>query len=744
MSLIEQLANIVGFHSSYTGAFGDQVITNDIARRALLKVMGFGLDDESLTQAISYLNQRQWTNPLPVVHIAKLEEHQHAIKVSLPSTECQLPSQLPSQLLHWTVMTESGDPVSGYADINDLSLIDEQQLGTTQYCQYQLPLPTLEQGYHQFTLTIGKVQASCPLIFAPKMCYSPQEASVNKMWGFTAQLYSLRSEKNWGMGDFTDLFELLEKSVGQDAAIVGLNPLHPLYQQNPAHRSPYSPSSRCFLNSLYIDVTKVPNFEHCLLAQKKVQNKNFQQRIANARASKLVDYPSVAKLKNEITEILFADFCDHKKDLYPLMSAAFDHFTQKHSNDLQRFATFEALNEHFNLADKKAYGWTDWPTDFQDPTSELVTQFQHSHAIRIEYFCFLQWIADQQLSAVSQCALDNDMPIGLYLDLAVGCDGSGVDVWSDKAGYVAGASIGAPPDGMNPLGQNWGLTPINPIELQKKGYQPLVKALRSSMQYAGALRIDHILGLMRQYWIAPGMEATEGVYISFPFDDILRIIALESRRNHCVVIGEDLGNVPDGFSQTIEQAGLLSFKVMFFERWQSGLFKRPENFPIQSVVTVATHDTATLAGWWQARDLQWRQQLNLYPNQEAGHADTKARSVDRQKLIAALNDLQVIDMNKAPQQAPALMNTELSVAVQKYLATAPSHIHLIPLEDILAIPEQVNIPGTIDQHPNWLQKLPVMLEDIWQVNAVKKITEAMRVYRPKGLDRKVNNSLADD
>ena len=728
MSLIEQLANIVGFHSSYTGAFGDQVITNDIARRALLKVMGFGLDDESLTKAITYLNQGQWTNPLPVVHIAKLEEHQHTIKVSLPSTE--------SELLNWTIITEIGDHISGYVNTNDLPLIDEQQLGTTQYCQYQLLLPTLEQGYHQLNLTIGKVQASCPLIFAPKMCYSPQEASVNKMWGFTAQLYSLRSKKNWGMGDFTDLFELIEKSVEQQASTVGLNPLHPLYQQNPAHRSPYSPSSRCFLNSLYIDVTKIPNFELCALAQKKVKNKNFQQSIADAKASKLVDYPSVAKLKYEITEILFNDFCDNKKDLYPIMSAAFDDFKQSNSIDLQRFATFEALNEHFNSADKNAYGWTDWPTDFQDPNSDVVTKFQHSHAIRIEYFCFLQWIADQQLSVVAQCALDNDMPIGLYLDLAVGCDGSGVDVWSDKDVYVAGASIGAPPDGMNPLGQNWGLTPINPIELQKKGYQPLVKALRSSMQYAGALRIDHILGLMRQYWVAPGMEANEGVYISFPFDDILRIIALESIRNHCVVIGEDLGNVPDGFSETIQQAGLLSFKVMFFERWESGLFKRPENFPIQSVVTVATHDTATLAGWWQGRDLQWRQQLNIYPNKEAGDYDRKARSVERQNLIAALNDLQVIDMDKVPQQEPALMNTELSIAVQKYLATAPSYIHLIPLEDALALPEQVNIPGTIDQHPNWLQKLPVILEDIWQVNAVKRITEAMRAYRPKDLDRK--------
>lgn len=726
MNLIEQLAEMVGFQSSYTGTFGDKVYAKDRARRALLKAMEFELDDESLAKSIDLLNQSQWINILPAVHIAKLEEQQHTIKVSLPKTE--------NLLLNWNIIleleNELGREVTGSINISDLQLIEEKQLGTTQYCQYQLLLPSLGQGYHQLNIRFGNLQASCPLIYAPKMCYSPQEASTKKMWGYTAQLYSIRSNNNWGMGDFTDLFELVEKSVEQQASIVGLNPLHPLYHQNPAHRSPYSPSSRCFLNPLYIDVTKIPNFELCDLAQKKMEDETFQQNITNARASELVDYPAVAKLKYEITEILFENFCLNGLGSCKSMTVEFDDFKQKHGNDLYRFATFYALNEHFNLANEKVYGWPDWPKNFQDPNSDDVKKFQHSHGIRIDYFCFLQWVAHKQLTSVTQCALDKEMAIGLYLDLAVGCDGSGVDVWSDKEVYVAGASIGAPPDGMNPLGQNWGLTPINPVVLQKQGYQPLVKALRSSMQYAGALRIDHILGLMRQYWVAPGMEANEGIYISFPFDNILRIIALESRRNNCVVIGEDLGNVPDGFSETIQSAGLLSFKVMFFERWESGLFKRPEIFPTQSIVTIATHDTATLSGWWQGRDLQWRQQLNLYPNEEAGLADRNARASERQNLIAALDDLQVIDMCKAPQQDPAQMNTELSIAVQKYLATSPSHIQLIPLEDALEIPEQVNIPGTIDQHPNWLQKLPVLLEDMWQVNSVEKIAQAMRASRP--------------
>jgi 4-alpha-glucanotransferase len=372
-----------------------------------------------------------------------------------------------------------------------------------------------------------------------------------------------------------------------------------------------------------------------------------------------------------------------------------------------------------------------WPSEFQSPHSAQVAAFQQQHAKRLDYFAFLQWLAHRQLTDVAALTEQTGMPIGLYLDLAVGCDGSGVDVWSDKDVYVSGAAVGAPPDAMNTLGQDWGLTPINPVALQQQGYLPLIKALRSNMQYAGALRIDHILGLMRQYWVAPGMKADQGVYITFPFEDILRIIALESRRNDCVVIGEDLGTVPDGFSEIMAAAGLLSYKVLFFERWESGLFKRPELYPAQSMVTVSTHDLPTLTGWWTGRDLHWRQILNLYPSDEMGQQEREARIQDRSLLVAALADLDVIDVTKAPQQSPAIINTELSIAVQKYMAKAHSHIQLIPLEDTLEIVEQVNIPGTIDEHPNWRQKLPVTMTEFWQKDSVKSLAQAMQKARPK-------------
>ncbi|MCW8832974.1 MAG: 4-alpha-glucanotransferase, partial [Colwellia sp.] len=569
---------------------------------------------------------------------------------------------------------------------------------------------------------------SCHLIFAPKTCYSPQEASSEKMWGYAAQLYSLRSENNWGMGDFGDLLGMVEKSAEQGVSAVGLNPLHPLYPNNPAHRSPYSPTSRCFLNVMYIDVTKAPGFADSKAAQQRFNSEEFQAKLAFARDSELIDYPAVADVKYQVLELLFKDFTTNASE--GLLNE-FNDFKAAQGNDLLSLTTFDALYEHFRAQDENAYGWKMWPAAYQDPNSDEVITFQISHASRINYFAYLQWLAHRQLTAVADTAKERDMPVGLYLDLAVGCDGSGVDVWCDKAVYVSGAAVGAPPDAMNTLGQDWGLTPINPVALKQQGYLPLVKALRSNMQYAGALRIDHILGLMRQYWVAPGMKADEGVYITFPLEDILRIIALESRREACVVIGEDLGTVPDGFGEIMAAAGLLSYKVLFFERWDSGLFMRPELYPAQSMVTVSTHDLPTLTGWWTGRDLEWRQELGLYPNAEMGQQERSARIEDRNYLISALDDLNVIDMTKAPEQSPAKMNTELSVAVQKYMAQAPSHIQLIPLEDTLEIVEQVNIPGTIDQHPNWRQKLPVSLEEFFQQDSVSAIADAMQQARPK-------------
>ncbi len=721
MSLIEQLADLVGFHHSYIDNYGNHILTTDAARHALLTAMGFDIHDEhALVSSINDWQQKPWLNLLPPVHIIKLEQAENPICLSLPD------EGLPS--LSWQILTENGQELTQEVAISDLNYQDSNNIDNIHYNKFLVHLPSLIQGYHQLTITYGKHQQSCPLIVAPETCYHPSNAAKEKLWGFAAQLYSLRSDNNWGIGDFSDLQALVTQANKQGASTIGLNPLHPLYQSNPAHRSPYSPTSRSFLNPIYINVEKIDNFSYCNEVQALITGEEFKVNLMKVRQAIKVDYIQVYQLKIKVLKILYEDFLQTGNSTDKVN---FINYKKQQGKCLHNLTTFDALDIHFNQDLQHAHGWKSWPSAYQTPDSEAVREFQQHHAHDIDFLAYLQWQAHQQLLIVTHTAQQQGMPIGLYLDLAVGCDGSSVDVWSNKEVYVANAGLGAPPDAMNTLGQNWGLTPMNPVTLYEQAYQPLISALRSNMQYAGALRIDHILGLIRQYWIAPNMHPHEGVYITYPLDDILRIIALESRRNKCIVIGENLGTAPPGSAERIENAGLLSYKVLFFERWESGLFKRPTSFPQQSMVTVSTHDLPTLAGWWLGRDLEWRQELALYPNDEMGQTERNDRQTSRAQLLGALQDINVINSEQLPEQSPAKMNRELSLATQKFLAQAPSHLQLIPLEDTLELVEQVNIPGTIDQHPNWQQKLPVTLDELWQQESVIQMTATMNQVRPR-------------
>ena len=729
MSQIEKLANLVGFHSNYKNCFGDQVYATDESRYALLKVMGFDVtSDESIAQEITKMENESWLKLSPDTHIIKAEQNKYSMPISFESA-------VVDQQISWLITTENDKKISGGESLSELAVEKQHKIGDKIYYRSFLPIPNLEEGYHKIELKIEAIEknqsiqssqtSSCYLIVAPKTCYGPRDAADYKMWGFAAQLYSLKSDQSWGLGDFSDLKNLVVDAAKRGASCIGLNPLHPLFPGNPAHRSPYSPTSRNFLNTIYIDVTAVPNFTECKEAVDRVNSNEFKRSIEQVNQSKLVDYSHSAWLKYQVLEILFKDFLNKHINKKSKLAKDYFDFVESSGKGLKTLATFDALYEFFRAKDENLYGWTDWPEEYQAPNLPAVIKFQTTHKERIEYYQFIQWLADQQLQQVEELSKVHGMAVGLYLDLAVGCDGAGADVWADRDTYVSGGAVGAPPDATNLLGQDWGLTPINPLSLKRKGFKPFVQALRGNMKHAGALRIDHILGYMRQYWVAPGKKANQGMYISFPFEDMLRIIALESRRAKCIVIGEDLGTTPDGFGEIMASAGLLSYKVLFFERWENGLFQRPENYPEQSMVTVSTHDLPTLAGWWTGNDLAWREKLDLYPTEEMGQNDRNSRVTDRDQLIAALIDMKVIDESKIPDKSPAKMNQELSIAVQEFLAKAPSRIQLIPLEDALGIFEQVNIPGTIDEHPNWLQRMPLKNNEIWKHSDMKNLVDAM-------------------
>ena len=455
----------------------------------------------------------------------------------------------------------------------------------------------------------------------------------------TAQLYAMRSAHNWGMGDFGDFGALAELAAERGAAVLGVNPLHALFPAEPRHVSPYSPSTRLFLNPLYLDVTAIPEFSTCAEAQSRAASPEFQSRLMRARAPDQVDHVAVSALKRPFFTLLHRDFAE--RHLAPggqaksERGAAFRRFQEAGGAMLEAYGRFNALHERM-WADGK-FSWRDWPGDLHDSRSDAVEAFAAAHPAEIELHHYLEWESDRQLAAAAARGNAAGLEVGLYRDLAVGVDPCGARAWADPTLLADGASVGAPPDLLNLKGQDWGLAPINPMMLHRRAYQPFIAALRANMRHAGVLRIDHAMGLKQLYWVPRGGGPEHGAYVAYPFDDLLGILALECLRNRCAVIGEDLGTVPAGFSRTLNDAAVLSYRVLLFERDEDdGTFLPPSAYERVAAAAFSTHDIATLRGFWLGTDLAWRRRLGHYPSAAIADEDIARRRADRRLLLAAL------------------------------------------------------------------------------------------------------------
>ena len=397
------------------------------------------------------------------------------------------------------------------------------------------------------------------------------------------------------------------------------------------------------------------------------------------------------------------------------LGTEFRGFQRTGGEALTRFAVFEALHEHFT-SQGMPFSWRHWPAAMRDPHSAEVGEFARVHAERVEFFQYLQWQADRQLGAVAAAGRDAGLALGLYRDLAVGVDPHGAEAWADQQLVAPGAAIGAPPDPLSRAGQNWGLAPVNPLVLRRQGFAPLVAALRANMRHAGILRIDHVMGLQRLYWIADGSPATDGAYVSYPFHDLLRLVALESRRQRCAVVGEDLGTLPEGFRETMRTANALSYRVFIFERGEGARYAPPRDYPVLAAASAATHDLATLKGFWLGRDIEWRERLGLYPDQAAAAIEMAERRRDRHLLLEALAAEGLLPPERfaeflATDDTPTY-TAELGEAIHTFLARSRARLMLVQLEDVAGESEQANLPGTTEDHPNWQRRLSLRLEDI--------------------------------
>jgi 4-alpha-glucanotransferase len=685
MSRLDELrhvAGLIGIQTRHVDALGVWHEPSEDTLAALIGAFGLPADPQQAADRLAGENAAAPFGLSPVQIVAQ-EAADPAVSLRLPNG---------SDSVEWYCRFEDGAEASGRSDGSAL----------------RLPAP-LPLGYHRLALHAGDETAEIELIVAPPSCHLPEGLRPGRRnWGLTTQLYGLRSARDWGIGDFTDLGWLARAGGRLGAATIGINPLHALFAAEPRHFSPYSPSSRIWLNALYIDVTVVPGFAE----DDTVQALAKQTDIDAARASEFVDYQAVAGLKRPVLEELFRKF-QARSDDNPLR-IAFREFQLAGGAALADFALFEALHERFT-AERMPFSWHSWPAAMRDPRSAEVADFARAHADRVDFFQWLQWEADRQLAAAAKAGRDAGLALGLYRDLAVGVDPHGADAWADQALIAPGASIGAPPDPLSRAGQNWGLAPVNPLQLRRRAFAPLVAGLRANMRHAGILRIDHVMGLQRLYCIPTGMPATAGAYVSYPFDEILRLVALESRRQSCAIIGEDLGTVPDGFRERMRAANALSYRVFVFERRGDASFAPPSEYPPLAAASAATHDLATLKGFWLGHDIEWRRRLGIYPDEGAAATESAERRRDRHLLLDALAAEGLLPRERFGEfladDTPAYM-PELGEAIHVFLARSRARLVLVQLEDAIGEGEQANLPGTSDSHPNWQRRLASRIEEI--------------------------------
>jgi (1->4)-alpha-D-glucan 1-alpha-D-glucosylmutase len=707
---LDRLARCYGIQPDYQDVWGRRHVVGDHTRRALLGAMGVDAADAAAVRRSleehGEARRRRMLEPVLVL----VESARIAVPIRLPETA----AGSGTAELRWRLREERGEVHSGSLRLAELTAAEPETAAEpsepsgshdgSALLPLDLRLPT---GYHRLHVEVGARRASLSLIIVPERCYLPQALlGETRWWGLAAQLYSVRRAHDWGIGDFSALPGLIRTSARHGAALVGLSPLHAMFAARPQHASPYSPSSRLFLNVLFIDVERVAEVRDSAAARELLESPAMTERLNELRAASLIDYPAVAQAKLGVLEKAFADFHGNP---HGARHGAFRRFCDAEGDELVRHAIFEALHEHFHAHDPQIYGWRQWPRAYQDPASAAVAQFAREHAERVDFYCWLQWLAAEQLAAAARLAESQDLAGGLYVDVAVSVDQAGAEAWANQHLYALDAAIGAPPDVYSPKGQNWGLPPLNPLALTESAYALFVDTLRKNMRHAGAVRIDHVMALMRLFWIPRGAEPADGAYVGYPLADLLGILALESQRNRCLVVGEDLGTVPPELAEPLARLRILSYRLLYFEQHEDGRFRPPDAYPAQALVAVSTHDLPTLAGWWEGRDLAWRSRLALFPDEASERDAVTAREADRQALLQALEDAA---LQPLPEGAPHTLLTP----AHRFLARTPAMLQLVQIEDALGLPEQANLPGTVDEHPNWRRRIPVTLEDV-EVNA---------------------------
>ncbi|MGH8127671.1 MAG: malto-oligosyltrehalose synthase [Gammaproteobacteria bacterium] len=659
MSRLNALAEAIGLATSYIEIDGTRRQVPADSLCALIKGLGYDADENGVEATLAALAQEKQSRLVPPT-IASFEPAPPSVVLN--------PHAIAADAIEWTLEGE-GRELNGASATADLEAGSEGLL---------LSLPALPPGYYQVRISTGKQVFETQLVRAPAKAWLPKTPA--RGYGISVQLYEQIGHESIGIGDFSDLAGLGTAAGAMGAATLGVNPLHALFLAKPEHVSPYSPSSRLALNPLYLDVRHLPGVSTAM--RERLAAPALAACIKALNAQALVDYPAAAGIKFGIASEAWSNF--HAKGGDP----AFTQFEREAAPGIVAWARFETLTAEFGT------DLRDWPQALRDAQSAACEHFAAEHDDTYRFHLWLQWQAEKQLGAAAQRSREAGLSLGLYHDLALGADPSGAEVWSGHDDFAMTLAVGAPPDPLNPRGQNWGFPPFHPQRLLERGLAPFIELVRANMRHAGVLRIDHVLGLNRLFVIPPGAGAAEGAYLSYPLDLMLAVIALESHRAQCMVIGEDLGTVPEGLRERLAERAILSLRLLYFEHSETGQPRAPEDYPGEALAMIGTHDVVPLPGWWCGEDLARTDRLGLWPSPEAQESAHAARPTER----AALQESFLrAELPSAETEPPA-------AAAYRWLARTPCWLVSIQPEDALDIADPVNVPGTLDEEPNWSRR----------------------------------------
>jgi 4-alpha-glucanotransferase len=669
---------------------------------------------------------REWSTPLPPTFVVSESVEPREFPLSIPSEAAQRSA---SVQIRW----EDGSRAKYELRLEELGESARAEFREQSYVRKRAPLPAkLPLGYHEVQVNVRlasrkSLQAAMRLIVCPDRAYIPPElAGEGKTAGIAASLYGVRSARNWGCGDFTDLRTLIDwvtDDIG--ASFIALNPLHAIHNRQPYNTSPYLPNSTFYKNLIYVDVERIEDFQASRRARTLLASPGIQSEIEELRAAPFVEYERVQKLKMEFLRLAFDTFLKKSKDKSP-RAAEFQKYCENEDDLLDLYATYCALDEWIHEQHPDIWIWTDWPEEYRDPESKAVRAFARRRQRAISFFKYVQWQAELQLAETQRYAKERGLSIGLYHDLALATDRYGSDLWAHRPFFAAKCRVGSPPDDFSPNGQDWGFPPPNAEHHRETGYRLFVKSIRQNCQHGGALRIDHVMRFFRLFWIPDGMDPAQGAYVKDHHEDLVRILALESVRHKVVIVGEDLGTVQPSVREALKRFGILSYRLLYFEKRDDKQFRLPDEYPHQALVSATTHDLPTLAGFWLNRDIEARRNAGIL-NDDTYHAQLADRAREKQKMLDLLFRLGLLpDWFSRNAAEVHELTGELHNAFVGFLASTRSMLMALNQEDLLKETEQQNLPGTTSEYPNWRRKMKFTVEELRSERPPRDFTAMLR------------------